>query len=552
MLFFALSAFIVNGSMVLMQYLRGGMGEAVYGGDTELLVRLLILVTVITVIRAVSSALMVFFRSRFHVNASYKMRTHFMRYFLRIPFSRYEKTTSGDTLSILSNDLPWARELVGSQMWEVMGDVVQLVALFGFMFIISPGITLVLIAMIPVLAVLQMLSSLPIQKTQKAMSDERANFNAVVNDSLQNISTVAAYSLEQVLEERYLRTYDGYLKAFRRFMVTLVPLLCLGFIFAGVPLVTIFSMAGHMTISGYMNLTEYISFTSVALMAVMWVATLAERFNRVQTSIANAKRLIEKTSEPLEELMNGNQVQVSAAGVEFKDVTFAYDEESPVVLDSVCFEIKPGTRTAFVGASGSGKSTVLKLLMGLYTPASGSIYVGDSDTGGLSKNSLREAFAYVPQDSFLFPEPIFENITGEKEITDLGRLEKACSDAGILDFVNSLPDKFNSILAESSENISGGQRQRIALARAFYKDAPIILFDEATSALDPTTEAAILENFETASRGKTVIMVAHRPRAIASCERVIVMDAGKIVGSGTHEELLDSNDEYRRLYGLVV
>jgi ABC-type multidrug transport system fused ATPase/permease subunit len=131
----------------------------------------------------------------------------------------------------------------------------------------------------------------------------------------------------------------------------------------------------------------------------------------------------------------------------------------------------------------------------------------------------------------------------------MDRLIKVCKDAGILDFIESLPNKFDTVLTEAADNISGGQRQRIALARAFYRDAPVILFDEATSALDPITEARVLESFDKLARGKTVIMVAHRARAIAACDTIVVMDGGKIAGIGSHDELLATNDVYKKLYG---
>jgi ABC-type bacteriocin/lantibiotic exporter with double-glycine peptidase domain len=228
-------------------------------------------------------------------------------------------------------------------------------------------------------------------------------------------------------------------------------------------------------------------------------------------------------------------------------VSFAYGEDLPLALDSVSFNITPGSRIAFVGGSGSGKSTVLKLLLGLYEPDQGKITISRTDASSLAKNSLRDVFAYVPQDSFLFPESIGKNIAGAREV-DMARLEKAAANAGILDFIKSLPDGFDGVLSEAADNISGGQRQRIALARAFYKDAPVILFDEATAALDPATEAKILESLEGAASDKTIIMVAHRTKAIAACDLIVVMDGGKISAIGGHEELLKTNDISRNLY----
>ena len=549
MVFYVISAIVFSVAIVGTTQLRGALGEAAYYGDSNTLFRLLGLLTAITIVRAANSFIRVHFRARFEANVGFNLRENFMKYFLRVPFTTFEKAGSGESLSIFQNDLRWARVLIGRAAWDMLEDMIYLVAIFTFMFMISPFLTVILIATIPVLAMLQMMSSIPIQKRQTVMSEERANFNAVVNDSLQNISTIASYSLEELLEERYLTAYDKFFVAFKGFMLTLLPLLSFGFVAACIPLSIINVLAALHVINGYISLSDFIAFTTITLLTVEWVASLAERFNNVQTGVANAKRLLESTAEELENIEIGETINREAPiSITFKVVSFKYNEDSLPAVDSVTFSIKPGSRVAFVGGSGSGKSTLLKLLMGLYTPASGEILITGESTEKLSKSSLRDIFAYVPQDSFLFPESIGENITLEPTFSDIARLEKAASDAGILDFVKTLPDKWDSILQESSENVSGGQRQRIAVARAFYKNAPVILFDEATSALDPATEAAILKSFENVARGKTVIMVAHRPSAIAACDEIIVMENGKVCGIGTHDELIVSNEIYKNLY----
>jgi len=549
MVFYIISSIIFSAAIVLQTQLRGTLGEAAYYGETNTLLRLLGLLTIIAVIRAINSFVRTYYRMRFNANAGFNLRENFMKYFLRIPFTTFEKAGSGESLSIFQNDLRWARDLVGTSAWELLEDMIYLVAIFAFMFMISPFLTLILIGTIPVLAVLQMLSSIPIQKRQIVMSEERANFNAVVNDSLQNISTIAAYSLEDVLEERYLTAYDKYFTAFKRFMLMVLPLISFGFVGAGIPLSIINVLAAVRVINGYMSIADFIAFTAIAMMTIEWVATLAERFNGVQTGVANAKRLLSSTAEALEDLNSGEIISREAlVSITFNNVSFKYNEDAPLAVDNATFTIKPGTRIAFVGGSGSGKSTLLKLLLGLYQPTSGEILISGKNAAEVSKASLRDTFAYVPQDSFLFPESIGENITIEPNASDAIRLETAAADAGILEFINSLPEKWDGVLQESSENISGGQRQRIAVARAFYKNAPIILFDEATSALDPITEAAILESFDQAAKGKTVVMVAHRPSAIAACDEIVVMENGKICGIGTHAELIASNETYKNLY----
>ena len=549
MVFYFITAIIFSVAAVWTTQLRGALGEAAYYGDSNTLLKLLGLLTAIAVVRAANAFVRSYYRARFEANAGFNLREHFMKYFLRIPFTTFEKAGSGESLSIFQNDLRWARLLVGWAIWDLLEDLIYLVAIFTFMFTISAFLTVILIATIPVLAVLQMMSSIPIQKRQTVMSEERANFNAVVNDSLQNISTIASYSLEEVLEERYLTAYDKFFAAFKRFMLILLPLLSFGFVGAGIPLSVINVLAAFRVINGDVSIADFIAFTTITLLTVEWVASLAERFNSLQTGVANAKRLLDSTSQELEDVESGEAInRETPVSISFNNVSFKYNEDGPLAVDSATFSIKPGSRVAFVGGSGSGKSTLLKLIMGLYTPVSGEILLSGENMANLFKSGVRDVFAYVPQDSFLFPESIGQNITLESTVSDMARLEKAASDAGILDFVKSLPDKWDSVLQEASENVSGGQRQRIAVARAFYKNAPVILFDEATSALDPTTEAAILKSFENVARGKTVIMVAHRPSAIAACDEIIVMDGGRICGIGTHDELIASSETYKNLY----
>jgi len=531
------------------------MGESALNEDVDALFRFLILFTAIAAVRAVVSAASAWFTGRFNAKAGYKLRENFVRYFLRVPFSSFEKVGSGESLSIFTNDVPRATNMLGGfGMFAMVTDFTFLIASMVLMFTINWVLTLILLGTIPVLVVIQVAASLPIQKRNVAMSEESANFNAVVNDSLQNVSTIAAYSLEDVMEDRYLASYDKYMASVKSFAKVLLPLISVGFVASGVPLSVVNLVAGISTINGNMSIAEFIAYSGVATITVSWMMMLSQRLTAVQEGIAGAVRLNDNTAESVEVLQDG-QVKdspiysggIMEVPISFKNVSFAYGEDMPLALEDVSFDIKPGSRVAFVGGSGSGKSTVLKMLMGIYTPASGEITVAGSNALEMPKNPLRMYFSYVPQDSFLFPESIGENIT-MGEVTTPQLLEKACADAGILDFINSLPNKFDSVLSESAENVSGGQRQRIAMARAFFKNSPVILFDEATSALDPTTEANILDSLNSAATGKTVIMVAHRTRAIAACDTIIVMDNGKVSGIGTHDQLIASNAIYQNLY----
>jgi len=523
---------IVSVGNVIAEILIGEMGQAAFQFDTGAIISFILLFTAVVGIRAVFSALNALFLGRFAGKAGYRFRKNFAAFFIRRPFSQFERVNSGEKLSIFTADLPFAIDLVAGRVMLVIADTTLLITAMAFMFYMNWLLTLIFIAMFPLFAALQAVISTPIQKTTRTMMKKREAFNAVVNDSLQNTATIIAYNLEDELEERYIASYAEYYAASVKRIFYVSTLQIGGSVIATTPLIFLFIASAFAVVNGDMDISGFIAFTAIGMTAAGWLMSLAGSLGAVRTNMASAERLNEAISGDIEEINGARKLTPSGAeAVSFENVTFAYTEDGAHVLQDVSFTIPMGAKVAIAGGSGSGKSTVLKLLLGLYEPKEGKISVLGNEATAAGKYALRESFAYVPQDSFLFPYCIGENITGKKEITtdERKRMEKACRDAGIWDFIDNLPNKFDNILSESAENISGGQKQRIAMARAFYKDAPIILFDEATSALDPTTEAEILKTLEHATKDKTLIMVAHRATAKAFCDTVITLEGGRIV-----------------------
>jgi len=552
MLLFMLAATVSSISLVVMNRLSGEMSEAAVIGDVDVLVRFIIFITGVMLIRALASAVSTLTMFRFSASAGYKLRASFINHFLRVPFSKVEKVPSGERLSIYSVDIPRAESFVSTGTLGLFADFISFISAFVFLLLISPSFTGILFLCAIGMLLLQFLLSKPIQKLSVKQSEESAKFNAVVNDSLQNLSVIAAYSLEDVVEERYMDAYNRFFAVTKRFARGIALLVGTMVTTMFSPLIVVFIVLALATIRGDMSVADFIAFVTTIMVAAGGIMQLGQNVGRLAELSAGAKRLNDNTADALEELeQNGiENGELKAFDINFNTVDFSYSEEedSHLAVNSANFCIKSGSKVAIVGGSGSGKSTILKLLLGLYEPQSGTITIGEKSTSQFDKAALRNLFAYVPQDSFLFPESIGKNITLEGEITDMTRLEKACEDAGILDFINTLPNRFDGVLTEAAENVSGGQRQRIAMARAFYKNAPIILFDEATSSLDPATESSILGSFKTISSQKTLIMVSHRMSAISVCDTVIVMEDGKISGIGTHEELITKNDAYKNIY----
>ncbi|MCL2841393.1 MAG: ABC transporter ATP-binding protein/permease [Defluviitaleaceae bacterium] len=536
--------------------LTGDMGQAALDFDITTLIHFLIVLTVITVVQALASGLSVLFTGRLAGNFGYKLRKIFSRHLVYLPFSKFEKKNSGEAISIYTNDLPKAVEFITAHSLKLVADIISAVISFAYMLTIDITYTLIFFGVFPIFIFMQYKMSAPIQKKAQQISIGTARFNAVVNDSLQNTSTVIAYSLENILESRYNEAYDEYFQALKHYILSLTKLVISGALASTTPTLFISVAAGISVINNRMSMAEFIAFTAVAAATSNWLIVLSQRLGELRLSAVGATRFNDNTMGTLERLLEDTHTPVkSDFAVCFESISFSYKNEADnLALKNVSFKIKKGDRVAFVGGSGSGKSTILKLMLGLYEPLSGDITVNGKNMDTTSMVALRRDFAYVPQDSFLFSESIRENITCQikpLDNKDIDRLHKACEDAGILEFINTLPEKFETLLSESAENLSGGQRQRLAIARALYRNAPIVLFDEATSALDPITESHILEIFETLMEGRTVIMVAHRISVIETCHKIVLMDNGEISDIGSHTELLARSPLYQSLHAAM-
>ena len=548
--FFFLSA-VVTVFFIYSTILTGELSQAAIDGNLNAIYRFLLILTIVFVIRALASALTVLILGRFGAVVGYGFRENFAKYFLSKPFSAFMETKSGESLSVFTNDLPQATDLVSAQGPRMIADFLTLIITVIYMLTVNWWLTLIFFATFPVLILMQVLISQPIQKKSVIRQEAIANYNAKVNDSFQNTSTVAAFSLENIMEKRITDAYDRVLAAQKSRAKAMLSLILAGVFFSMAPIVIITIVMAQQVIGGHMYFTEFIVFFALTGEAGGWLQMLSQSQNNVKTAEAGSTRLNEHIEGDIEDTARGKTLDTaSEIAVCAKDLSFTYgaEDDTPLALDGVSFSISKGRRVAFVGGSGSGKTTVLKLLLRLYEPTSGDLSIFGTKSNEVSLNSLRSAISYVPQDSFLSPESIASNITGSDTPPDMQKLTKTASDAGILEFIESHPDKWDAVLSESAENISGGQKQRIALARAFYKDSDIILFDEATSALDPVTEAEILKSFESLPKDKTLIMVAHRVKAIRFCDEIIVMDGGKVAGIGSHDELITNNAAYRNLY----
>lgn len=271
-------------------------------------------------------------------------------------------------------------------------------------------------------------------------------------------------------------------------------------------------------------------------------------------TIANIKVVFEEIKKIMEipNLKRGEEVRdIKSYDVEFKDVTFAY-EESKNVLNNISFKANENELTAIVGNSGSGKSTITKLIAGFWNVSNGEILIGKTNLNELPLKQNMELVSYVSQENFLFNKTILENLKMAKEDASMDEIKEACEKASCYNFIKGLPNRYETIVGKGGANLSGGEKQRIAIARCFLKNSPIVLLDEATAYSDPDNESVIQQSIDKLIKDKTVIMVAHRLSTIVNANKIIVVDNGEVIEEGTHKQLLELNGRYKKMWDVYT
>jgi ATP-binding cassette subfamily B protein len=282
---------------------------------------------------------------------------------------------------------------------------------------------------------------------------------------------------------------------------------------------------------------------------LMWSA--ANSMRNFLEDLGTMNQAVEILKEPIEIKDGKKNLNVTKGEIKFENVKFAYDKNEPIFTEKSII-IKPGEKVGLVGHSGSGKSTFISLILRLFDVENGKILIDNQDISKVKKESLRKSIGVIPQDSSLLHRNLFENIAYGQNKIDKDKVIEAAKNAHAHEFINELPEKYRSLVGERGIKLSGGQRQRIAIARAFVKNAPILILDEATSALDSITENLIQESFKKLMKDKTTLVVAHRLSTLRIMDRILVFDKGKIIEDGTHKELMDLKGVYAKLWNSQV
>ncbi len=434
-------------------------------------------------------------------------------------------------------------------------DVLYLISmLFFIMVVLVPRSPVFAFSLIAFVCLYTLCSALTFKKISHLSSERAAAENKQTGqlaDSLSNILAVKSYGRESHERHRYANfSRASYHAGIAQMNATMKRDFIFNFVNIGIiALIVAFMMAGvpifGLSVSTLILIVNY----SMTIMGELWnINNIFKHINRVFGD-AREMTIILDTKDDVVDMEGAKDLTVKRGGIVFNQIAFQHQDAKEAIFDNFSLEIKPGERIGLVGISGSGKTTLTKLLLRFADVQAGEILIDGQDIKSVHQVSLRENIAYVPQETALFHRSISENIAYARPDASQKEIERAAKLANAHEFVKDLPDGYDTLVGERGIKLSGGQRQRIAIARAILKDAPILVLDEATSALDSESEALIQDALEKLMKGRTSIVVAHRLSTVASMDRIVVLDNGKIIEQGSHEELLKKkNGAYHKLW----
>ncbi len=388
-------------------------------------------------------------------------------------------------------------------------------------------------------------------KLRRKMNEQDTDANQKAIDSLLNFETVKYFAAAGREAARYDEAMAGYEAAALKTSYSLAFLNFGQAVLITAGLVAVMLLAAIGVQAGELTVGDFVLVNAYMIQITMPLNFLGTVYREIRQALVDMRQMFDLMDEPpeVQDSQNASHLRIAKGQVQFEAVSFSYDFERPI-LEEVSIEIPAGQTIAIVGPSGSGKSTIGRLLFRFYDVTGGAVVIDGQDVRDVTQNSLHQAIGVVPQDTVLFNDTIFYNIAYGREHATRDEVIKAARDAQIHNFIMSLPDTYDTLVGERGLKLSGGEKQRVGIARTLLKNPPILLLDEATSALDSETEHEIQEALETAGQGRTVITIAHRLSTVQNADKILVLEKGTVVETGTHSELLSKNGRYLDLWTL--
>ena len=491
----------------------------------------------------------------FTENTLANLRFELYENLIKLPMSFFSQKRVGELNSRLSADISQLQDTLTSTIAEFLRQFILIIGGFIILGFVSKKLTFMMLAIVPVVAIAAVVFGRFIRRYGKKTQDKVAESQVVVEETLQGISNVKAFANEWYEIERYKTKINEIVKIaikggqYRGYFASFIILCLFGCVVAVVWYGITLTIKGE--VDGIGDLISFVLYTSFIGASF---GGMAELYAQIQKAIGSTERIFELLEETPELINSDKKIAIEKikGEVSFKNVAFSYPSRPEIqVLKKVNFNATFGQKIAVVGPSGAGKSTIASLLLRFYEIESGQILIDNKNISDYDLETLRGNMSIVPQDVILFGGTIKENIAYGKPNATIDEIENAAKQANALNFIDSFPEKLETLVGERGIKLSGGQRQRIAIARALLKNPSILILDEATSSLDSESEKLVQEALEILMQGRTSIIIAHRLATIRSADKILVLDQGIIAEQGTHKELLEvENGIYKNLSNL--
>lgn len=521
--------------------------DIIAGERTGELARTLLLMLSIYLLFSVSGLLQGLLSARLSQNVVRSMREELFAKIIDLPIRYLDTHSHGDVMSRMTNDIENISTTVSQSLPSLFSGVLTIIGTAAIMLWYCWQLALLSLATVLLTLLATKILSGKVRKFSRKRQTLLGQLNGTVEEMVAGYRTVVAYNHQEITIEDFCSTADSLTKAGIKtdiFSGIMGPIMnCIG----NIGFVVIAAFGGYFSVAGLISVGVISAFIVYAKQFSRPINEIAQVYGQLQTAIAGAERVFAILDEANEDRSGAELVKEETAAVTFKNVCFSYDLATPVIKD-FSLQVPTGKKVALVGATGSGKTTIVNLLMRFYDIDSGEICINEQNIQEVARDCLRQNIAIVLQDTVLFPNTIYSNLKYGNAAASDEQLKTAVEMSRCQDMICHLPQGYDTVLTNSGANISQGQRQLLAIARAFVADPKILILDEATSNVDTRTEKAIQDAMQHIMQGRTSIVIAHRLSTIRDSDLIVVMDHGSIVESGNHEALLAQKGKYYNLY----
>ncbi len=482
-----------------------------------------------------------------------ELRNRLYIQFQRLSLSYFDKRKSGELTSIVINDVANMRRALSTTFQKLFVEPINIIVFLTLMFIISPKLTFLATIIVPISGVAIIAIGKSIRRKSRRTAGKIAGITNIITETLASIRVVKAFTMEGYEINRFLTETKRYFNLiFRRAKLRHLSTPITETIGVGIGVSLLWIGGMDVLVEHTMTSEDFIRFVLLMFSIMDPLRKLSNVNVELQTGMASAERVYTVLDKPadIQNAPNAESIIAFTENIQFHDVHFYYNGEESSVLNGVSFTVKRGEIVAIVGSSGAGKSTVADLIPRFYDVSQGKITIDGRDIRDVTLNSLRGQMGIVTQETILFNDTVRSNIAyGLASVSDEA-VREAADAANALEFIEEMPEGWNTIIGDKGVRLSGGQRQRLAIARALLKNPPILILDEATSSLDTESEKAVQEAIEKLMKNRTALVIAHRLSTIQNADKIIVLQDGRIFETGSHDELIKNNGVYRHLYDI--